>query len=192
MIPDSQNSDKINTWSYLTLLLPVAFVLVASFESWRFLVGIGSCLGIGWTFRLYRLNRLARADKLNSIFYQLIQENQGKITVLDLAMKAQISGNIAQDFLEKRAQEFAADFEIKDGGGILYQFSTAYEEEVNLPLVLSPLTQTDLAKRLAVHPNTISKRKTRPDFRLWSYQKDPDSIGWEYSPETKRFYPIKD
>ena len=51
------------------------------------------------------------------------------------------------------------------------------------------LTQKELATRLNVHPSTISKRKTKPDFSQWSGQKDPESISWKYVKEQGRFLP---
>ena len=52
------------------------------------------------------------------------------------------------------------------------------------------LTQKELATRLNVHASTISKRKTKPDFSIWSSQKDPESISWKYVKEQRRFLPI--
>ncbi|MGB7444665.1 MAG: hypothetical protein WA919_26660 [Coleofasciculaceae cyanobacterium] len=51
------------------------------------------------------------------------------------------------------------------------------------------LTQADLARRLGVSSSTIGKRKSKPDFRQWSIDKDPDSIPWRYDEKTKRFSP---
>ncbi len=56
-------------------------------------------------------------------------------------------------------------------------------------LVPQLLTQVQLASRLKVHPSTISKRKTKPDFIQGRREKDPEAIAWEYSQETKRFSP---
>lgn len=52
------------------------------------------------------------------------------------------------------------------------------------------LIQAELAKRLDVHPSTIGKRKSDPDFAEWSQSRDPDGIAWEYSLETKEFLPV--
>ncbi len=56
-------------------------------------------------------------------------------------------------------------------------------------LVPKLLTQVQLANRLKVHPSTISKRKTKPDFIQGRREKDPEAIAWEYSRDTKRFSP---
>ncbi|MEM8641777.1 MAG: hypothetical protein AAGG51_23615 [Cyanobacteria bacterium P01_G01_bin.54] len=52
------------------------------------------------------------------------------------------------------------------------------------------LLQTELAKRLSVHPGTITKRKKDPSFPEWSCKKDPEGIAWRYAPKQKRFVPL--
>ncbi|WP_330205053.1 hypothetical protein [Cyanobacterium sp. Dongsha4] len=53
------------------------------------------------------------------------------------------------------------------------------------------LNQSDLAKRLEVHPSTVGKRKSDRDFGLWSQSRDPDGIPWQYIEDTKMFVPLK-
>ncbi|MTF37333.1 hypothetical protein [Cyanobacterium aponinum] len=53
------------------------------------------------------------------------------------------------------------------------------------------LNQSDLAKRLEVHPSTVGKRKSDRDFGLWSQSRDPDGIPWQYIEDTKMFIPLK-
>lgn len=58
-------------------------------------------------------------------------------------------------------------------------------------IVLQPLIQAELAKRLDVHSSTVGKRKSDPDFTDWSQSRDPEGIAWVYLPETKEFMPKK-
>jgi hypothetical protein len=58
-------------------------------------------------------------------------------------------------------------------------------------IVLQPLIQAELAKRLDVHSSTVGKRKSDPDFTDWSQSRDPEGIAWVYLPETKEFMPQK-
>lgn len=60
------------------------------------------------------------------------------------------------------------------------------ESTADSPVVLN---QTELAKRLDLHPTTISKHKLEPDFDVWSQSKDPEGIAWKYNEETKEFMP---
>jgi hypothetical protein len=57
---------------------------------------------------------------------------------------------------------------------------------------LKPLIQAELAKRLDVSASTVFKRREDPDFREWTMGRDPDGIGWAYSPENKEFYPVEE
>ena len=53
------------------------------------------------------------------------------------------------------------------------------------------LIQSELAKRLDVHSSTVYKRREDPDFPEWSRSRDPEDIAWQYSPDTKLFFPMK-
>jgi hypothetical protein len=53
----------------------------------------------------------------------------------------------------------------------------------------TPMTQADLAKRLGVATSTIGRMQSKSNFLEWSQQKDPDSIAWIKSKETKLFHP---
>lgn len=60
---------------------------------------------------------------------------------------------------------------------------------------LTPLTSTELAKRLHVHQSNISRNKDdgNEHFRRWSSERDPDNIAWEYREGRKRdpnFHPL--
>jgi hypothetical protein len=49
------------------------------------------------------------------------------------------------------------------------------------------LIQAELAKRLDLNSSTVGRRKSDPDFELWSMSKDPEGIAWRYDQNTK-FY----
>lgn len=221
MLSNGKTSDNTNIWRYLTLLLPISFGIVATLESGRFFLVLGAVLGMGWGWKYYQQQQQKQQAQLTTVFYRLIQENQGRISTLDLAMDAKLPGNVVQQYLEDRASEFAADYEITEQGGIIYHFETAKpaqsqpeletakptqsqpelktakspdlfpikksQKAEKLPI---PLTQSELARRLKVHPSTVSKWKLKPDFTDWSSQKDPESVAWKYVAESKRFEPV--
>lgn len=209
MISNGKKTDT-TIWGYLTLLLPISFGVVAALESWHLFIAVGAVVGMGWGWRYYQRHQQKQLAQLNAVFYRLIQENQGRMTTLDLAMAAKISGNVVQQYLEERAKEFAAHYEITEQGGIIYYFETALPgnsptpssstpKSVDLfPLGTAkkvhnsptPLTQAELARRFQVHPTTVSKWKLKAEFAQWSSQKDPEAVTWKYSEETKRFYPV--
>ena len=209
--------------------IPLLLLLVGGIGAWRF-------------WKRYQKKQQEQLAHLNGVFYRLIKENNGWITPLDLAMNSQVGAEDVREYLDRKAMEFSAQFEVTEQGGILYYFSTtqafissledeeieflqhqphqpgqtesstpgasqsceqpqpepANKNEISLfpvpPSVQAKipdfLNQLELAKRLNVHPSTLSKWKTKPQFKDWCMQKDPDNITWNYSGKTKRFYPI--
>ena len=79
------------------------------------LVGIG-LLGYGW----YRQRRFQQ--RLYRCFYYCLARYQGKISALDFAIAAHITGPQARAFLDDRAKDFFAEFEPTAHGDILYTF----------------------------------------------------------------------
>ncbi|MBD1871200.1 hypothetical protein H6F95_28620 [Cyanobacteria bacterium FACHB-471] len=52
------------------------------------------------------------------------------------------------------------------------------------------LTGSALANRLNSSSSTVSRRRSKPDFRQWSQFLDPNKIAWEYRSITRRFHPV--
>lgn len=240
-----------NATGVLVLIIPIAFAIVILFKAWPILL-IFVLLSSAWNlWRRYQLQKLSQ--QLNPVFHQLILENQGCVTALDLAMKANISGRSAQWFLDAKAEEFAAQKQIFEDKGAVYYFITAntlgkifdasdsddssektpylsqakqlflkpipelettdetpefleedIEEEDYIPEsdhtkeaipkkhpIFQSLIQSELARRLRVHSSTVMKRRDDPSFTEWSRRRDPEGLAWEYSPDTREFYPIE-
>jgi hypothetical protein len=210
---DSNPNLKTPKQGYLTLLLPVAVVLFVLQKAFPLAILTVGGWGSWRVWKYYQQRQQHQLETLDDVFYRLIRENQGRITALDLAMHSKQSGTKVQDYLDQRATEFAAQYEITDTGGMIYYFPTAQpvskvEEPLPSPPVEKPksvvlfplktvsnsvltstLNQSELAQRLGVHPTTLSKWKMKPEFSEWSYQRDPEAIAWNYSPDTKRFSP---
>lgn len=60
--------------------------------------------------------------RLYDCFYECLKAQQGRISALDFAMKAQITGPQARSFLDARAKDFFGDFEPTNYGDVLYTF----------------------------------------------------------------------
>ena len=65
------------------------------------------------------------SKQVDPLFYNLIQLNQGAITPLDLAMKANFSAVTAKRYLDTKAQEFGAQCRNYDRQDAVYYFITA-------------------------------------------------------------------
>lgn len=57
-----------------------------------------------------------------SQFYQMLQTNNGKITLLSFAMQSQLPAAEAKDFLDQKAKEFNANFQVSEEGSVSYHF----------------------------------------------------------------------
>ncbi len=119
------NNLETNPTNNFPIVISLGLGLLILSLSWHLfaIIAIGS--GVTWTFRRYQEQQKHQQDSLNALFYKLIQENQGYITALDLAINSQLSGKVVQEFLDERAKEFGAELEITEQGGLLYYFPTA-------------------------------------------------------------------
>lgn len=59
---------------------------------------------------------------LRKIFYQLVTDRQGAFTLIQFAIAAGISPEVAQDFLKHHATTFNANFTVTEEGSVVYQF----------------------------------------------------------------------
>ncbi|MBN3907136.1 MAG: hypothetical protein HWQ35_11410 [Nostoc sp. NMS1] len=86
---------------------------------------LGTWLALG----LYRQSRQEKkalnqqvSDRLQSIFYEMIQENHGRVTVLGFAMQSQLPAAHARQYLDEKAKEFNANFKVNEEGAVSYHF----------------------------------------------------------------------
>jgi len=106
----------------LILIVPTAFLMAFLFVAWPFLLAL-TVLSVAssiWQRRQWQ----KWCQQINPIFNRLILENQGSVTPLDLAMKANISGTAAQRYLESKVEEFGAQRRDYEGRGTVYYFVT--------------------------------------------------------------------
>ena len=62
------------------------------------------------------------SDRLQSVFYQMLQENHGRVTVLGFAMHSQLPAAAARQYLDEKAKEFNANFQVNEEGGCIISF----------------------------------------------------------------------
>jgi hypothetical protein len=180
------------SWAIARLIAPFVPVLA--------LMGGG---GLVW--HLYQRHQRQRQVACDQAFYELLRQHQGRMMVLDFAIATQQSAIAAQQFLDAKALEFSARYEVTQTGEVFYIFPTLqlppreFQGELGELQDLSSggflgalpvsLTQTQLAQRLGVSPDTIRRHKTTSDWPTWSQAKDPIRMSWRYLPETQRFVP---
>lgn len=302
-----------NATGFLILILPLAITIVIVLKAWPFLLALMALVIITRIWQGYQWRKWNQ--EMNPFFTQLIKENQGCITPLDLSLKANLTAKAAHRFLARKAEEYGAQKKVYAEKGVVYYFLTAsalgsifadsdnlFELEENeksetspqlsnssekfpkistkeivdlgvgqestsspveeitteTPSISSPIEETkistqtlstedsslpeetlaveqdtfeklpppeeeildnvgvmeeemsveesspdqspktktpaliqaDLAKRLDINPSTVGRRKSDPDFPLWSQSKDPEGIAWKYVSKTKMFVPV--
>ena len=107
----------------LILILPIAFLIVLLFKAWPLLLML---FIISITVRVWQQYQWKQwSEQVNPYFNQLIKENQGCLTAVDLSMKANLSGAAAKLYLDKKAEEFGAQRQVYEGKGTVYYFLTA-------------------------------------------------------------------
>ncbi len=100
----------------LTLVVILLLLLLQVVLPWL-LLGVGACGLLGLWQRHRQHQRV-----LYDIFYDYLRHHQGRLSVLEFAMAAQIPGPQARRFLDARAQDFFAQFEPTDYGDVIYTF----------------------------------------------------------------------
>ena len=90
----------------LVLILPIAVLISFLLATWPILLAL-LVFGVSWNvWQRYQWQKWSQ--QVNPTFHQLILQNKGYITALDLAIKANFSAEIAKRYLETKAGEFGA------------------------------------------------------------------------------------
>jgi hypothetical protein len=86
---------------------------------------LGSWLALG----LYKQSQQEKkalkqqnSEQLQAQFYQMLLENQGRVTLLSFAMQSQLPAAEAKQYLDKKAKEFNANFQVTEEGALSYHF----------------------------------------------------------------------
>lgn len=156
----------------LILILPFAFLIVLLFKAWPLLLAL---FIISISLKIWQHYQWKQWSKqVNPFFNQLIKENQGCLTALDLSMKANLSGSAAQRYLDRKAEEFGAQRRVYEDKGSVYYFLTASAlgsifDESEPPLELESESFTSQAPKLLEplvqkEPNTPESESSTPDF----------------------------
>lgn len=112
-----------NAAGCLILIFPIALVIIFLFTAWPALLALAVLGAILNLWQRYQWQQWSQ--QVNPIFHQLIQENRGCVTAMDLAMKANFSAAIAKQYLDTKAEEFGAQRQDHEEKGTVYYFITA-------------------------------------------------------------------
>ncbi|MTJ49671.1 hypothetical protein [Dolichospermum sp. UHCC 0259] len=131
--------------SFLVLILPISFAIVFLVNTWKFLAILLLLLMVFNLWQQYRWEKWC--NQVNPLFYELIGENQGKITPMDLAIKGNFSGQVAKRYLDGKAKEFGASVLDSENGDQSYYF-------INASILGDILDSSELVEKLPAQPVT--------------------------------------
>jgi hypothetical protein len=184
----------------LTVALALAGVTIVSLLVIRLLLPWLVVGGLGLAGGWFWWRQKVRDQTLHQVFYAELVAHGGRISVLDFAIAAQITGSEARQFLDQRAKEFWGDFEPTAAGDVLYTFRSqrmvVEKPDLTVPdftvieTAAISLTAADLARRLGCTEGDLTHQLTTPAFPDWSRQRDPDGCGWRYDAEGDRFWSV--
>ncbi|MEL6438210.1 MAG: hypothetical protein AAFQ80_02975 [Cyanobacteria bacterium J06621_8] len=247
----------------LVLIIPLAFSVVVLYMLWPYLLLIAGIIVALKVWQNYQWQQWCR--DINPYFNQLIKDNQGYLTPVDLSLKANLTPKDAKVFLVRKSEEYGTEPQDLPNRGFVYYFPTASalgsildasepetavnsyqlaakesnkisvrgiaqlakqeqieaatnvitssvaqltraespqstailepESETDSSTIMQPaavnagqsLIQAELAKRLDLNSSTVGRRKSDPDFPLWSQSKDPEGIAWKYEAKSKMY-----
>jgi hypothetical protein len=108
---------------YLCALAAVGGLSLAMLQMVLPVLQLGVPAVIVWGLFRYLRNAQGQLQRrLNTCFYQLLQQNQGRVLTLDFAMMAHLSAAASRKFLDEKAREFSAQFEVTECGEVVYLF----------------------------------------------------------------------
>ena len=199
-----QAIDNNNESGFLIILLPIAILIIFLFATWPIILFL-LLLSVGLNiWQRYQWEKWSK--QVDPLFYNLIQLNQGAITPLDLAMKANFSAVTAKRYLDTKAQEFGAQCRNYDRQDAVYYFITAsiignildesepvpqlveVEETANIapvtPVVSAPLSAKEVEEHspleapLGLIQSELAKRLDVHSSTIYKRRDDPDFSTW--------------
>lgn len=159
----------INTKSatgFLLILLPAALLMSLLFVAWPFILGVTVLMIGGNVWQNYEWSKTA--GSIDPVFKQLIVQNRGEITPIDLSLKASISGATANRYLVAKANEFGTGSRQDPDRGQVYYFVSVStlgrildDSERELP-ELAPTTTPVVAPPLNPPPHPVTEAAVAP------------------------------
>jgi hypothetical protein len=104
----------------LLVLIPAALTMSALFVAWPVILGVTVLIAGGNIWQSYEWSKTVRS--IDPVFQQSIVQYRGEISPLDLAVKANISGNVAKRYLATKANEFGTGSRQHPDRGQVYYF----------------------------------------------------------------------
>lgn len=108
-------------WTALIFFFIFEYVFIESIVSKFYLHILGLLLSIFYALSIYFYLKKIKKDT-DSIFYKLLEQSQGKISVLTFMQATQLSPEEAQEYLNKKLKELRGNRQTTPGN-IYYEYS---------------------------------------------------------------------
>ncbi len=82
-------------------------------------VGLSGFVGL---FVVNNLNESKQKRQLDEAFYQLLENQNSQISLIQLAASARVEAEIAQQYLDRQVKIFSAILDVDDEGDTFYRF----------------------------------------------------------------------
>jgi hypothetical protein len=141
----------------LLVLIPAALTMSALFVAWPVILGVTLLIAGGNVWQSYEWSKTAQS--IDPVFQQLIVQNRGEISPIDLSLKANISGKVSQRYLATRADEFGTGSRQHPDRGQVYYFVSIStlgsifddsERELELPAIAPATTPVAIFPTVAI------------------------------------------
>ena len=145
-----------NATGFLLVLIPAALTMSALFVAWPVILGVTLLIAGGNVWQSYEWSKTAQS--IDPVFQQLIVQNRGEISPIDLSLSANVSGKISQRYLAIRADEFGTGSRQHPDRGQVYYFvsistlGTIFddsEQELELPAIAPATTPVAVFQTVA-------------------------------------------
>ena len=107
----------------LVLIIPIAFGFVVLYQLWPFLLAFAALIVAYRLWQNYQWEKWC--GEINPYFNQLIRENKGCLTPVDLSAKANLTAKDAKTFLTRKSEEYGTRPKNLKDQGIVFYFPTA-------------------------------------------------------------------
>ena len=107
----------------LIMIIPFAFGFVVLYQLWPFLLAFAALIIAFKAWQNYQWQKWCR--EINPYFNQLIKENRGYLTPVDLSVKANLTPRDAKTFLARKSDEYGTLPQNVKDKGMVYYFPTA-------------------------------------------------------------------
>ncbi|MEG3844049.1 hypothetical protein [Microcoleus sp. herbarium14] len=84
-----------------------------------FVIGLSGLVGL---FVVKNLNESKKKRQLDEAFYQLLENQNSQISLIQLAASARVEAEVAQQYLDRQVKIFSAILEVDDEGDTFYRF----------------------------------------------------------------------